>query len=186
MAMAKSAAQRLSPDEYLAAENDGDVRHEYVDGQVYAMVGASEGHSIVKLNVTLWLAARIPLGCRLFDGDMKLRVDRASETRFYYPDHFISCGQADPKQYFRSDATLVVEVLSPSTARIDRYEKLQAYTSLPTLIEYLLIDQAVPTVELFRRKSSWARENYQLVDTIRLDSVSDELPVSAIYRSLFD
>ena len=95
MAQVKSATDLLSVEEYLAAENDGTWRHEFVNGMVYAMVGASERHNVIKLNVAGLLNSAISEVCRVFDGDMKLQVHDAGETRFYYPDIYVSCDEGD-------------------------------------------------------------------------------------------
>jgi Uma2 family endonuclease len=185
MAQTKTSSDRLTVDAYIAGENDGVIRHEYVDGRIFAMAGASERHNLIKLNLAVWLHARLPAGCRLFDGDMKLRLDTPQDTRFYYPDIFIACGQHNLDQYDRTDAQLIIEVLSPSTARVDRYEKMQAYTALPTLAEYLIVEQDVPRAELFRRRTAWAVEMYGWGDIIQLDSVAGPVDLTTIYRSVF-
>ena len=185
MAQTQTSSDRISIDAYLAGEKDASVRHEFVDGRIFAMAGASERHNVIKLNLVVWLHARLPDGCRLFDGDMKLRLDTARDTRFYYPDAFISCGGHDLDQYERTEATLIVEVLSPTTARVDRYEKMQAYMALPSLAEYLIIEQDVPRAELFRRRTGWTPESYGSGDVITLDTVGDAVELAAIYRTVF-
>ena len=185
MAHPRAASSRLTPEEYLLGENDGQTRHEYVDGDIYAMAGASEAHGILKLNLAVWLHSRVPQGCRLFDGDMKLRVDATEDLRFYYPDLFVSCGTHDLKQYVRSDAVLVIEILSASTERVDRYEKLKAYTSLPTLVEYVLVDQTMPKIDIFRRRTGWVRETFGLNDHIELQSIHQMIEAKIIYTGVF-
>ena len=114
MAQLQTLRPRLTPEEYLAGEKIAEVRHEFVDGFVFAMVGTSLRHSDIKMNITAWLRGRLPVGCGLFNGDVKLMVRASSDTAFYYPDVFASCGSQDRRQHFRTDATLVVEILSPS------------------------------------------------------------------------
>ena len=123
MAQLQTLRPRLTPEEYLAGEKIAEVRHEFVDGFVFAMVGTSLRHSDIKMNITAWLRGRLPVGCGLFNGDVKLMVRASSDTAFYYPDVFISCGPRDPEAHHLRDATLVVEILSLSTERIDRGEK---------------------------------------------------------------
>jgi Uma2 family endonuclease len=185
MAQPRTTQPRLSPEAYLAGEFTSDVRHEFVDGLVFAMAGASEAHSILKLAVAVWLHGRVPAGCVLFDADMKLKVETASDVRFYYPDLFVSCGPRDLKQHVRSDAVLIIEILSPSTERHDRYEKMAAYKTLPSLAEYVLVDQSMPSMEVFRRSANWSRENYGLQDEVQLNSVGATMPVATIYRDIF-
>jgi Uma2 family endonuclease len=185
MAQAQPSQPRISPADYLAGETTSDVRHEFVDGIVFAMAGASERHNEILLNLATLLRPLIPEGCRLFISDMKLRVEAASDVRFYYPDLFVSCGPRDPAGHVRSDATLIIEVLSPSTERHDRYEKLAAYKTLPTLVEYVLVDQSMPSIEIYRRSENWVRESYGLHDAIRLESMPTTVSAAAIFRDVF-
>ena len=184
MAQPKVSSDLISPADYLAGENDGNARHEYIDGRVFAMAGASEAHSIIKLNVTGAFDASIFDTCRVFDGDMKLEVNLSTGTRFYYPDIFVSCAPGDQIDYVRRDAVLVIEVLSPSTARVDRYEKFASYMSLPMLQEYVLIDQSVPLVEVFRRRSAWEREALRLGTSVTFESVNQTMTFDQIYRRI--
>lgn len=79
----------MTVEDYLAAENDGSWRHEFIDGMVYAMAGASERHSVIKVNVIGLLNGMIAQECRVFDGDVKLRITQEETTRFFYPDVFV-------------------------------------------------------------------------------------------------
>ena len=182
MAQPKPASDLLSVEDYLTGENDGTRRHEFVDGFVYAMAGASERHNFVTGDVFSVLNLALTSECRAFSGDMKLRVQDLEASRFYYPDVFVSCGPGDETQYFRSDAVLVIEVLSETTRRADRYEKFDAYKRLPSLAEYALIEQEFPQVEIFRRKHGWRREVYQTGDIVMLDSIHQSLTFEQIYR----
>lgn len=182
MAQPKANADLMSSGDYLAGENDGNVRHEFVNGRIFAMAGGSERHNIIKLNIAAAFNASVSERCRVFDGDMKLRVADGAETRFYYPDVFVSCEPGDPDGHVRSDAVLVIEVLSPSTARVDRLEKFAAYTTLPMLSEYALVDQSVPKVEVFRRRAAWQREVYGTDDAVDFESIGQTMTVEQIYR----
>ena len=184
MAQVKTTSDLMSVDDYLAGENDGTWRHEFLNGMVYAMAGASERHNVIKLNVAGPIDSALGDTCRVFDGDMKLHVVSDEETRFYYPDVFVSCDEADDSQYFRSDAELVIEVLSPTTRRADRYEKFDAYKKLASLAEYGLIEQEFPQVEIFRRKTGWRREVYQPGDVVMLESINQSLSFEQIYRRI--
>ena len=184
MAQAQKLPHRLSPEEYLEGEKSADERHEYVDGILYAMSGTTEAHSDIALNLAMWLGARLPAGCRLFNGSVKLVTKPSVDASYYYPDLFVSCGPRAPKEYVRRDAVLVIEVLSPSTERIDRGEKFHAYTAMPSMLEYMLVSQDGAHVEVFRRQNAWVRETYALDDLVELTSLQQNLPVSEIYRDL--
>ena len=95
MAHATAAANLLAVDEYFAGENDGSWRHEFVNGELFAMAGASERHNVIRLNIAGLLNALVPEPCRVFEGDMKLHVHDDVDQRFYYPDVFVSCGPND-------------------------------------------------------------------------------------------
>lgn len=117
-----------SVDEYLAAEDGSAVRHEYLAGQVVAMVGASRTNNLL---VGALFGRLQPLArrrdCQLFFADMKLRIDHEGESWFYYPDLLVSCDRDDRDPLFVRNPCLVVEVLSPGTEQVDTREKLLAY-----------------------------------------------------------
>jgi Uma2 family endonuclease len=150
---------RLSVDDYLAAEDGADCRHEYIDGEIYAMTGASDRHGLITLNLAAFLRPRLRgTPCQLFANDMKVRLRMADQDIFYYPDLLLSCDPADRETYYRRSPCLLVEVLSDSTARLDRREKFFAYQTIPSLQEYLLIEQSTCAVEIYRRADGWRCE----------------------------
>ena len=108
---------------YLEGEQSSDIRHEYLAGQVVAMEGATRTHALIagSLHAALLPAARRK-GCQLFMADMKVRIDHADESYFYYPDVVLSCATADRHPLYTALPCLIVEVLSPSTERIDTRE----------------------------------------------------------------
>lgn len=140
-----------SIEEYLEGEQHGDTKHEYLAGQVVAMVGATRTHALIagSLHAALLPAARRK-GCQLFMADMKVRIDHADESYFYYPDVVLSCATADKHPLYTALPCLIVEVLSPSTERIDTREKLFAYRLLPSLREYLLLRQDCVQADLYQ------------------------------------
>ena len=182
MAQLRSAADLMPVEEYLAGENDGAWRHEYVNGMVYAMAGASERHNVIKLNVAGLLNGSVSESCRVFDGDMKLEVSSQENVRFYYPDIFVSCSEHDDARHSRADAVVIIEVLSPSTNRADRYEKFDAYKSISSLQEYALIEQEFRRGEVFRRSRAWQREVYLPDSAVTFESVKQTLTLDQIYR----
>ncbi len=136
---------------YLEGEQSSDIRHEYLAGQVVAMEGATRTHALIagSLHAALLPAARRK-GCQLFMADMKVRIDHADESYFYYPDVVLSCATADRHPLYTALPCLIVEVLSPSTERIDTREKLFAYRLLPSLREYLLLRQDRVQADLYQ------------------------------------
>jgi Uma2 family endonuclease len=170
----------IAPEEYLAGEQHSEVKHEYVAGHLYAMVGASEPHNQVALNLATALKAHLRGGpCRVFISDMKVRVDDI----FYYPDVFVSCDRADDHLYYKTRPVLVVEVVSPSTEPRDTLEKRVAYQSLASVQEYVLAAQDRIEVKVYRRAADgWDLEVATPGDRVRLASVGLELPVEQIYE----
>jgi Uma2 family endonuclease len=174
----------LSIDDYLAGEDGSDVRHEYIDGELYAMTGASDRHGLIVGNIQ---AALRPLvrgtGCQVFASDMKVRLRISQQEIFYYPDLVLSCDPSDRETYYRSRPCLLVEVLSESTERVDRREKLFAYQTIPSLQEYLLVAQAQREVTVYRRTNGWAGETMTGGD-VRLDCLGWDLPLDVMYEDV--
>jgi Uma2 family endonuclease len=173
---------------YLAWENEQDQKHEYVDGEVFAMAGASENHVTIALNIAMALRAHLRGGpCRVFISDMKLRVDSANS--FFYPDVFVTCSATDLAPQFKNEALLVVEVLSPGTSAYDRGDKFARYRGLPSLQEYLLVDSEQRRAELFRRDPAREGERWLLYpragqQSLELASVGLELTLDSVYEDV--
>lgn len=182
MGFAATDNQRISVENYLDGECDGEVRHEYVAGQIYAMTGASRWHGLIvnALAFILTPAAR-EHGCQLFTNDMKVYVHQAGEDAFYYPDLVLTCDNNDQEDYYLRHPCLIVEVLSKGTERIDRREKLLAYTSLASLQEYVMVAQDHRQVDLFRRtETDWIHETW-ITGNFRLACLDLELALESIY-----
>ncbi|MTW22084.1 Uma2 family endonuclease [Allochromatium palmeri] len=176
--------QSLSVDDYLASEDGADIRHEYIDGELYAMTGASDRHGLITLNIASDLRPLLRgTSCQLFANDMKVRLHIQNQDIFYYPDLLLSCDPNDRATYYRTHPCLLVEVLSDSTARIDRREKFWAYQTIPSLREYLLISQTAREIEVYRRADGWAQEIIT-EGSVRLDCLEVELALDVIYEDV--
>lgn len=173
--------QRLSVEEYLEGERDSPVRHEYIDGQTYAMAGASDRHNRISINLTSGLDSQLGDGsCEVFMADMKVWV---SESVFYYPDVVVACDGPGADPYYRKQPRLIIEVSSPGTERIDWFEKPAAYTKVKSLREYVIVSQNQVWIELFRRgrRDRWNWELFtESSDEMRLESVGMTLTVAEI------
>ncbi len=174
----------LSVEKYLKGENDGNLRHEYIYGEVYAMAGSSDRHNQISGNIFVKLFQKFggSKDCRVFMTDMKLQAD---EETFYYPDVFVACD--NPDRYFRREPILIIEVLSPSTESTDRREKLKVYRQIETLQEYVIIAQDKMQIELHRKQSGgeWTKEILTEPDeTAELKSVELSLTLADIYRGV--
>lgn len=171
----------ISIEEYLHGETLTDVRHEYLTGDVKAMGGASARHGLIAGALfALLLPGARRKNCQLFIADMKVRVDHAGETYFYYPDLLLSCDPADRDPYYRSRPCLLVEVLSPSTERIDRREKLFAYEKISSLREYVLVDPEQRRVEVYRFGATMRHETFT-EGVFRLDCLETEVSLDEVY-----
>jgi Uma2 family endonuclease len=173
----------ISPEDYLAGENDREEgpRHEYVNGQVYAMVGVTRTHARITGNLFAFLHGALRGGpCEAFATDLKVRIQTATDERFYYPDIQVTCAEEAASHYNRAPC-LIIEVLSPHTERVDRTEKLAAYQLIESLQEYVLVAQDRHQVEIHRRANAWRPEHLTDGDRLALPSVGVEVPVADIY-----
>lgn len=177
----------LSAAQYLVEEQARPYKCEYVDGQVYAFAGATDRHNRVVTNVSghLWVATRQG-PCQAYSSDMKLRVRTDFTHRFYYPDVIVVCEQGDADKLYKVAPSLLVEVISPSTASTDRREKRVAYQSIPELGDYLIIDPDERYAEHYRRdaEEGWWYHEYREDGVIALPYLNLELTLNDIYEGL--
>lgn len=177
----------LTPDEYLQMEDVRNIKHEYIDGQVYAMAGASDPHVTIALNLATLLRSHVRgSSCRVYIADMKARIE--SLNRFYYPDVMVTCSPSDQETpTYKRFPCLIVEVLSDSTEAFDRGDKFVDYQELESLREYVLINTKRQRVECFRRNEQglWVLQSYTPQQTsFRLDSVGFEGTLEALYEDV--
>lgn len=187
MSLAAPSSPLFDAHAYLAWEADQAVKHEYLDGEVFAMAGASRAHVTIAGNVFMALRGHLRGGpCSVFIADMKLRVE--ADNAFYYPDVFVSCADSDRAQeQFQSAPSLIVEVLSASTGSYDQGAKFASYRKLPTLREYVLIDPERLSVNLFRRgeEGRWVlHPSSEAGQVVEFASVDLALPVEALYEDV--
>lgn len=175
------AVNVLSEADYLAGEQDGQIRHELIDGQAYAMTGASDYHNKLSGNFFAELRNALKRGnspCSIYINDMKVKV----KHDFYYPDVMVACNREDNiSNYYKTQPVLIVEVLSPSTRRFDKTHKRQMYQTLESLQEFVLIDQERAEIEVFTRQSGWQAEYFYPGDSIYFQSIDVVVAVEDIY-----
>jgi len=179
------AADWISPEEYLEGERLAEVRHEYVDGRVYAMAGASDDHNRIAGNIFAELRERLRgHRCEPFINDMKVKIPPAFADVYYYPDVLVACDPTDNARYFRERPTVIFEVLSTETERTDRREKAIAYRQIPTVEAYVLIEQERMAATILRRTEPGWRSN--LVEgpgsLLKLSDIGVEIPLERIYE----
>jgi Uma2 family endonuclease len=176
----------LSVEEYLSGEHLSEIRHEYVDGVVYAMAGTSDVHNIIAGNLFAALHPHLRGGkCRAFVSDVKVRLQLGEKHIFYYPDVMVACDPRDTNAFFKDSPQVIVEVLSESTERTDRTEKFWNYTQIPTLEEYVLASQDRMEVAIFRRSTRWKPEVHRLPNQeVHLASLNFKVQLKAIYEGV--
>jgi Uma2 family endonuclease len=180
----------ISPEEYLEAERRAETKHEYLDGQVFAMSGASLQHNLIVGNLVGCLHAQIAgRDCVALPSDMRLRVPA---SRYYtYPDVTVVCGKPQLDDEHRDillNPTMLVEVLSDSTERYDRGRKAKHYRRIESLEEYLLVAQHEPRIEQYRRQGEreWVfTEAFGLEERVELTSIACELALIDVYQRVF-
>lgn len=180
--------QRISHEDYLEGEKISPIRHEYIRGEVYAMVGGSDAHDTISGNlIALFKNHLRGQGCRVYTGNMKIYIKTADV--YYYPDVMVTCDSRDRNNgYFKQYPSLIIEVLSPSTEAFNRGDKFADYRQIETLQEYVLISQNKINIECFRRNSDgrWELFTYQPQETLQLESINFSCSVSEIYEDVLE
>src|SRR4028119_1182192 len=177
----------ISREDYLEGERVSPIKHEYRRGQVYAMVGAKKPHIVIAGNlVTLFNNHLDNTPCLVLSSDIKVRLEEAN--CYYYPDVAVTCDErdTDSTEDFILYPSLVVEVLSPSTAAFDRGDKFADYQTSPSLQEYVLITQSEIKIECFRvnAEGNWVSQTYRQGDESELMSIDFRCPIAQVYQKV--
>ncbi len=180
------ALHRYTYRDYLRVEEDSTLlRHEFLDGEIYAMAGGTPEHGAISANVIAQLAVQLRgRGCRVHSSDVRIRVLATGLAT--YPDVSVVCSHADLDPEDRNaivNPIVIVEVLSPGTADYDRGEKLAHYKQIPSLREVVLVDHAARALEIWRRddKGVWSSAEVRDGD-VRLESVGATVALDDVYR----
>ena len=170
----------ISVEDYLTGELIAETKHEYIDGRVYAMAGASKNHESIGGNVLAEIRQHLKgTPYRPYGSDVKVKV---GHHKFFYPDVMVVCEDKTDNAYYTEYPILLVEVLSKSTRQKDETIKRIAYQSLPSLREYVLIEQDFISVEVCRRSSGWTSQHYLAGDEVYFESLDFKLATEEIYR----
>lgn len=179
----------MATEDYLQLEARSPLRHEYINGEIFAMTGGSLRHNVIALSLASALRTHLHnTPCRAFMNDVRVRVLKTNA--YYYPDILVNCGRDTQAMDLASgevdDAVLIVEILSQSTEAIDRREKLLAYRTLPSLAEYTLISQDDARVEIHRRRGDigWEKIEYSGDEIVELASVKLQISMRDIYEGV--
>lgn len=179
--------QYMTPEAYLEWEAQQEVRHEYLNGEVYAMTGGTLSHNTIAINLTTLLKRPVrSRGCQIFMADVKVQISAVGNP-YFYPDVVVTCHPED-KQSTKSlkHPCLIVEVLSPGTEAYDRGEKFAQYRRLESLQEYVLINSEKLSVEIFRLndRHKWELTPYTASEIIQFSSIEFECPIELLYEDV--
>ena len=176
---------KMTVEAYLAWEPCQDMRHEFVNGEVFAMTGGTLPHNDIAINLLTALRPAIRAqGCRINIADAKVNV---TNTIYRYPDLVVSGDERDRTALNAiQHPKLIVEVLSPGAEALDRGEKFKEYRALPSLEEYVLISSTEINVEIYRRGEGrlWLYTAYQKGESIKLESAGFEFPIALLYEDV--
>lgn len=177
----------ISPEDYLEGERVSPIKHEYRRGHVYAMTGAKKPHITIASNLVRLLGNHLlDTPCLVLTSDIKVRLEEAD--CYYYPDVAVTCDERDTTstEDFILYPSLVVEVLSPSTAAFDRGDKFVDYQTASSLQEYVLINQSEIKIECFRlnAEGNWISQTYIQGDELDLISIDFRCPIAQIYQKV--
>ena len=184
MATNPNYPHKWTVEEYLAYEEESGIRHEYIDGEIYAMTGGTPDHSGIAANGVGELRSQLRgKPCRVFTSDLKVKV---SEIKYLYPDFSVICGDiqfADEKQIMVTNPILVAEVVSDSSEKYDKITENEYYRSLSSLVYYLIIDQSRVHIQLYTlQDKGWLLQEFtRREQSIILDVIDVTLSVDEIY-----
>jgi len=171
----------ITESEYLAGELNNKLKHEFADGLVHAMAGASANHNTIAVNMVSEFKMHLKKSpCRPFTSDMKVKT---STGNYRYPDVLVVCDDNFVANGYATETpVIIVEVLSRSTRQIDEQDKLMEYINIPTLQEYVIVEQDVADVTVYRKSDDWRSKHYFLKQDIYFESIDMTLSVEDIYH----
>ncbi|MDZ8071072.1 MAG: Uma2 family endonuclease [Nostoc sp. DedQUE08] len=186
MIAAKDKPTNLTPEEYFAWEATQLEKHEYINGEVYAMSGGSVNHGRIAIRFTAMFDSHLE-NTSCITGNSDVKVNIFGSDNYTYPDASVTCDDRDKTttQYVTYPC-LIVEVLSTSTEAYDRGGKFRMYRQNPALIDYLLVSSTSIEIDLYHKNEAgdWLIINYKAGDTIELKSINLNFPIEQVYRGL--
>jgi Uma2 family endonuclease len=174
----------MTVDEYLQFEEQSPLRHEYVNGAIYAMTGASLAHVRITRELVSAFRGHLRGGpCEPFSTDLKLPIRSDTDEIFYYPDVMVACQREHWGPNYVRNPKLVAEILSPSTQHIDRREKAMTYRRIASVEEYVLLAQDDHKIIVHRRAENWRPQAYAGPQaTVEFRSIGLSVPLAQIYE----
>jgi Uma2 family endonuclease len=186
MVAIKDNSLRFTPEEYFAWEEQQLERHEYINGEVYAMSGGTVNHGRIAIKITSLLDNHLDnSGC--ITGNSDIRINILESDDYSYPDASVTCNERDKTitQYIAYPC-LIVEVLSDSTEAYDRGEKFYRYRRNPVLQDYVLVSAKSIAIDLYRKNDAgeWTIVNYRAGDVVEFKSINLSFPIEQVYRGI--
>lgn len=176
----------ISVEDYLEAERNSPIKHEYHDGEVYAMAGASDHHNLITGNLYTLIRPHLRGSpCQTFFADTNVRIE--TQNRFYYPDLLVTCDPRDREtRYYKKYPKLIIEILSDTTEAFDRGEKFHHDRQLESLEEYVLVNQNQPAIDILRRSGdrTWELTPYTAGETLHLHSLNFDCAIASLYEDI--
>jgi Uma2 family endonuclease len=170
--------------EYLALEDESPIRHEYLDGEIYAMAGGTPDHAALAAAVLSIIRPQLPRGCRAFTSDLRIRVSSTGLST--YPDGAVVCGgtqRAADDAVAVTNPSILVEVTSNSSEEYDRGDKLRHYQSIPAAREIVIVSHREPRITLYRREErGWTSSEAVAGEVVPLQSIGGAMRVDDVYR----
>lgn len=189
MGLAQQKPKLYTAKEYLELERDSEVRHEYLDGEIFEMAGANKRHNVISVNLIHLLVAQLrDRECNVYGSDMRIKIP-VTES-YTYPDVVALCGEEffeDETEDILLNPMLIIEVLSKSTKAYDRGAKFESYQTIQSFREYVLITQEPFRVEQFVRKEEnvWTYFEFRKPEeVVKLNSIDCELALRDIYHKI--
>jgi Uma2 family endonuclease len=186
MVAAREHLSKFTPEEYFAWEEQQEVKHEYFEGEVYAMSGGTQNHS--RVGGRLFSLVDLHLDnseCVVLTSDARVKIQESE--KYLYPDVSVTCDERDRETpQFITHPCLIVEVLSPSTEAYDRGDKFELYRRSTSLREYALVSADKIAIDLHRKDdlNRWQSIYFRAGDTVELESINLTFPIERVYRGI--
>jgi Uma2 family endonuclease len=182
----KEKFPRFTPEEYFAWEEQQQLRHEYLDGEVYAMTGGTINHSDIAGNFLILLKSHLRgSGCKTLNSDARVNIHNSND--YVYPDLSVTCDERDRNNtQFISYPCVIVEVLSPTTEAYDRGDKFFMYRRSASLQDYILVSADKVAIDIYHKddRGKWDILSYRSGDTIELESVNFTFQIEQVYEDI--
>ncbi|PSB56153.1 Uma2 family endonuclease [Chamaesiphon polymorphus] len=186
MVVARESLPRFTPEEYFAWEEQQEVKHEYFNGEVYAMSGGTQNHGRIAVRLVSLIDNHLDdSDCAVFNSDVRVKIEESE--KYVYPDASVTCDARDrDTPNYVAYPCLIIEVLSPSTEAYDRGKKFKLYQRSSSLIDYVLVSAEEIEIDIFHKneRGIWEVVNYVAGDTVEIASIDLNFAIERVYRGI--